>query len=229
MSFLSRLAVLLIGGALVFIGWTGWQRLPDWHKPWTPLAFDDPPSWLTRFKLQRLDANACVSLLAATPFQFEKLPDRDTAGGCQLRDVIRVDHTALQIGAALTLSCRTAVSLALWERHVVLPAAQQQFGQPVKRLEHLGSLACRNVYGREDGRRSQHASADAVDVAGFVFADGRRASVIRHWNTDGAESRFLHQVQAGACGYFDGVFSPDYNAAHADHLHLDRGPYRLCR
>ncbi len=229
MSFLSRIALLVVGGALAYLAWTGWQRLPDWHKPWAPLAFDDPPNWLTRFKLQSLDADSCTALLATTPLRFKELPDRETAGGCELKDVVRVDRTALQIGSPLTLSCRTAVSLALWERHVVLPAAQRELGQPVQRLEHLGSLACRNVYGRAEGRRSQHASADAVDVAGFVFKDGRRVSVARHWSKDGAESRFLHQVHDGACGYFDSVFGPDYNAAHADHLHLDRGPLRICR
>ena len=30
-------------------------------------------------------------------------------------------------------------------------------------------------------------------------------------------------------GVFDAVLSPDYNAAHHDHLHLDRGPFRMCR
>jgi hypothetical protein len=38
--------------------------------------------------------------------------------------------------------------------------------------------------------------------------------------------RDLHQ---GACGFFDAVLGPDYNAAHRDHLHLDRGAYRACR
>ena len=33
----------------------------------------------------------------------------------------------------------------------------------------------------------------------------------------------------GGCRFFDGVLSPDYNAAHRDHLHLDRGPWWFCR
>lgn len=209
--------------------WWGWQRLPDQHNPWAPLAFDDPPNWLTGYKLGRLEPDACQSLLQATPIQFTSLPDRESDSGCTLRDAVRVSRTSLQIGNAVTLSCRAAVSLALWERHVVLPAAQREFGRPVQRLEHFGSLACRNVYGREEGRRSQHASADAIDVAGFVIQGGRRTTVARNWTGDSAEARFLREIRTGACTYFDGVLSPDYNAAHADHLHLDRGPYRLCR
>ncbi len=229
MSSRSWITTVAACAVLVCSGWWAWQRLPDQHNPWVPLAFDDQPNWLTRFKLDRLDAESCQALLATTPLQYSRLEDRDTDSGCELRNTVRVNRTALQIGSAVTLSCRAAVSLALWERHVVLPAAQREFGQPVQRVDHFGSLACRNVYGRSEGRRSQHASADAIDVAGFVIQGGRRPTVARNWKGDGAEARFLREIRTGACIYFDSVFSPDYNAAHADHLHLDRGPYRVCR
>ena len=73
------------------------------------------------------------------------------------------------------------------------------------------------------------ATAEAFDVAGFVLADGRRIRVLGDWNEDSAAARFLHDVRDGACRFFDGVLSPDHNAAHRDHLHLDRGTYRYCR
>ena len=66
-------------------------------------------------------------------------------------------------------------------------------------------------------------------MAGFVLADGRRIRVLGDWEQDTDEARFLHDVRDGACRFFDGVLSPDYNAAHRDHLHLDRGPWRFCR
>jgi hypothetical protein len=121
------------------------------------------------------------------------------------------------------------VSLALWEKHEVAPAAERHFGLPVQSIEHFGSYACRNVYGRPDATRSRHATAEAVDIAGFVLADGRRIRVLGAWHDDSDAGRFLRDVRDGACGFFDGVISPDYNAAHRDHLHLDRGPYRFCR
>ena len=51
---------------------------------------------------------------------------------------------------------------------------------------------------------------------------------------DPAERRFLRRVRDGACGLFATVLSPDYNAAHRDHLHLDQadrgmGGWRSCR
>jgi hypothetical protein len=119
--------------------------------------------------------------------------------------------------------------LALWERHALQPTAKAMLGSGVRRIEHQGSFACRNVYGREGGPRSQHASADALDVAGFVLEDGRRVTVAAHWRASDERAAFLRSIHAQACAFFDGVLGPQYNAAHADHLHLDRGPYRLCR
>lgn len=225
------LLTLATAGALA-AAWTQprW-RLPDRHNPWAPLTIDEPPGWLTRYKLSRLDgrAAACQAVLATASMQLDALPDRTGGAGCLIRNAVRVRATQLRIGEPLTLSCRAAVSLAMWERHAVLPEAERLFGVPLRRLEHVGSYACRNVYGREGGPRSQHASADALDVVGFVLADGRRIAVARDWRGDDAKARFLRGVHDGACRYFDGVLGPDYNREHADHFHLDRGPYRLCR
>ena len=43
------------------------------------------------------------------------------------------------------------------------------------------------------------------------------------------EAAFLRDVRDGACDWFDIVLGPDYNAAHADHFHFDRGGGRICR
>jgi hypothetical protein len=77
--------------------------------------------------------------------------------------------------------------------------------------------------------RSQHARANAIDVASFTLADGRTISVAKHWKSDGAEKRFLHAIHARACDYFRVALGPDYNAAHHNHFHFDRGAFRTCR
>ncbi len=206
-------------------------RLPDRHNPWATLVIDQAPNWLTRHKLQRLskEPTTCLAVLSTSPFRFAAVPDRPLAAGCGFSNAVRIARTAVQVGDSFTLSCQAAVSLALWERHALLPAAQGLLGSPVQRIEHYGSYACRNVYGSEGGRRSRHATADALDVAGFVLADGRRVMVSRHWHSDDDRARFLHRIHEQACDFFDTVLGPDYNAAHADHFHLDRGGYRACR
>jgi len=79
------------------------------------------------------------------------------------------------------------------------------------------------------GRMSQHATANAFDIAGFELADGRRINLLSHWNGDGPEAAFLRQVRDGLCEWFNVTLSPDYNALHADHFHVDMGPFLSCR
>lgn len=228
MKFLAVLLALV--ALLVFSHGRFWQ-LPDRHNPWATLVIAETPGWLTRHKLARLDdaPAQCLAVLGTAEMRFETLADRQTAPGCGFRNAVRVSRTQVQIGAPLQLSCRAAVSLALWEEHVLQAEAQRVLGAPVRSINHYGSYACRNVYGRAEGRRSEHATANALDIAGFVLTDGRRISVARDWPGDADEARFLRAVHQGACLFFSGVLGPDYNRAHADHLHLDRGPYRICR
>lgn len=227
---------MLLLAALLAAAWLthgrAW-RLPDALDPWAPLGYDEPPNWLTRHKLERLvgDPAACRAWIAgATPWQAEPLPDRVTGPGCGFTDVLRLQGTPqLRLASPLPLTCRAAVSLALWERHALQPLAAAHLGSPVRRIDHLGSYACRDIAGRSDGRRSEHATANAIDIAGFVLADGRRIGVLRDWPGDDAESRFLRAVHAGACDWFAGVIGPDRDAAHRDHFHYDGGRWRYCR
>ena len=205
--------------------------IPARWNPWAPLQVAETPNLLTRFKLSTLsaDADLCRSVLADTDMQYDVIADEETGPECGFQDAVRINATPAEVGGPFALTCRAAVSLALWERHSVQPAAQRHFGQPVRRFEHFGSYSCRNVYGRPAATRSRHATAEAWDVAGFVLQDGTRIRIASDWQKTGEEAAFLRDVRDGACRFFDGVLSPDYNAAHHDHLHLDRGPHRICR
>lgn len=229
---------------LAFAGWALWSgalRIPDAWNPWAPLRFDDPPNALTRFKFARASADpaACRELLAQSPLAAAPIEDRSTGEGCGFDNAVRISRTSVAVGDPFALSCRAALSLAMWERHALQQAAERHLGGPVARIEHFGSYSCRNLYGREGGRRSQHATADAFDIGGFVLEDGRRIRVLGDWDAapveddaqsePASEAAFLREVRDGACSWFDAVLGPDYNAAHADHFHFDRGRARICR
>ncbi|HEX8556064.1 MAG TPA: extensin family protein [Sphingomonas sp.] len=108
------------------------------------------------------------------------------------------------------------------------PAAYQMLGSELVRVDTLGSYACRNVAGRD--RRSGHAIANAIDVAGIRLKDGRRLTVAADWNGDDERVRdFWRTLRRSACRRFGTVLSPDYNAAHADHLHLEDDRAQFCR
>lgn len=223
------LAALVAAGSFMLV--TGRWQVPDRHNPWAPLRLDDPPNWMTGFKRSRLagDPAACRAVLNGAGWQWQPVPDRDDGPGCSLRGAVRVERLQAMRVQPFVLSCPAAVSLALWERHSLQPQARRWFGRTVARLEHFGTVACRNLYGRAAGPRSRHATGDAIDVAGLVLDDGRRVVVRRDWGGTSPEAAFLRQVHDGACEHFDVVLGPEANAAHADHLHLDVGGGRACR
>jgi hypothetical protein len=224
------LVLLLIFGAAVVAVWRGWVTLPPQWNPWAPLDVKAPPNLLTRYKLMRLreDSQLCDQALSSSGLRVTRQADSPDAK-CPLTDVLRVQSGDVALSSSFLASCRLAVSFALFERHALQPAAQAVYGQAVTRVDHLGSFACRNVYSRENGRLSQHASANALDISGFRLADGRTISVLKDWPKDTQDARFLRQVRDGACDLFSVVLSPDYNAAHRNHFHVDVGPWWVCR
>ncbi|MDZ5433741.1 extensin family protein [Pseudomonas fluorescens] len=223
------LMLSVIGAAGVSV-WRGWVSLPPQWNPWAPLDVKAPPNLLTRYKLMRLrdDPQLCEQALSSSGLRATRQADSPDAK-CPLTDALRVQGGDVALSSSFLASCRLAVSFALFEHHALQPAAQAVYGQAVARVDHLGSFACRNVYGRENGRLSQHASANALDIAGFRLADGRAISVLKDWPKDNQDAQFLRRVRDGACGLFSVVLSPDYNAAHRNHFHLDVGPWWRCR
>lgn len=223
------LAALLLAVVAAGLLWRGTIAVPDRWNPWAPLDLRDPPNLLTGLKLARVKADPalCRAVLATAGMTARPVPDRREAPGCAIENAVAVSRAGVGLDRGFTASCRLAVAFALFERHALQPAAQEAFGQRAAAIEHLGSYACRNIANRD--RRSRHATADALDLAAVRLADGRRISVLQGWSGDGAEARFLHDLRDRACRIFDVVLSPDYNAAHRDHLHLDVGWFGTCR
>ncbi|WP_293678771.1 extensin family protein [uncultured Phenylobacterium sp.] len=217
------IAALLVGTAVA-------RWAPPEDLPWTPLRLAEPVGMATRAKFERAAADpaACRAILREGEVTFAEAP-RPTRT-CPTPDSLRLGRGVLALSpAAPLMTCREALAYAFWTRHAVQPAARAELRQPIVRVEHYGTYACRNIYGQAEGRRSEHAHANALDVAAFRTAGGARIAVVSHFRDEGPQGRFLRRVRDGACPWFRAVLSPDYNAAHRDHLHLDRGPYRVCR
>lgn len=236
------LAASALGGAFALRA-VGLLELPQRYDPFAPLDVAEAPNWLTPLKLRRARADpaACLATLQRAGLRFEPVPDRPLQQGCGLENAVRLRAgREVALGAATLLSCRAALSFAMWERHALQPLARLHFGRPAVSVQHLGSYACRDINtgdGRATGRRSRHATADALDIAGVTLEGGRsivlRRDAARPW-ADGrgaADSvqAFLFDLHAGACRSFDGVLGPGYNAAHADHFHVEVGGWPMCR
>jgi hypothetical protein len=173
------------------------------------------------------DARQCLGELNQASVSYTPLPDRSFGGGCsQINSValrqIGGDTTHLEVTQINAITCPLARAFAGWARFGAARAASQILGSELVKIETYGSYSCRNIAG--SAKRSEHAHANAIDVAAFVLADGRRITVKGDWadGNRGAQD-FLRAVRSSACKRFGTVLSPDYNAAHADHFHFDLG------
>lgn len=229
--FDSGAIVALIAFAMLLAG-KGWLDAHPGHNPWAPLDLRDPPGWSTPRKVAALrsEVTECRAVLGRSEVAFAVL---DPAGedACARPDRTVLSQFPLAPSRPPT-TCAIGAALELWLRDSVEPAAREVLGSGVSRIEHLGAYSCRRLYGRAAGGWSEHATGNAIDIGAFVLDDGRRISVLRDWPGDSDEAQFLRRVRDGACTSFGTVLSPDYNAAHRDHFHLDqagRGLGGVCR
>jgi len=221
---------LIICLAVIAAAIAGYRWLPSYYNPFVPLNLDDPPGTLTQFKLRRLTPEHCEILLAqANARQLIRTQSvADSAGECPLSDVVRVrSFGRVSLSSSFLASCPLALSSALFINQQARPLTETMMGSSLSRVEHLGSFACRNIYHRPNARRSEHATAQALDISGFTLENGQRISVLRGWE-NATSGPWLRAMLDASCGYFGNALGPDYNAAHANHFHLWMRGFGYC-
>lgn len=178
---------------------------------------------------QIAETRQCMAKLSASGVAFERLPDRSFGGGCSAIGAVKLTDIGVPTTNLGAMTCGLASNFSAWARFAVAPAAHQILGGDLVRINSFGTYSCRPIAG--SAKLSEHAHSNAVDVASFDLADGRKISVTSGWNSDDPQVRqFLRVIHASACKRFRTVLSPDYNAAHHDHLHFDMGgPGGFCR
>jgi hypothetical protein len=202
--------------------------LPRQVDPLAPPDLDEKPHWLTGTQLKQLDLDVgtCRRAVSQTGLLAVIKPAQGIGTSCERAgtlDLARLSQARLKPEET---RCNIAARLFMWEKHVVQPSARRYFNAPVAEILHFGSYSCRTIAGSR--AMSEHANANAFDISGFRLANGRTITVLRHWNGTSAEAAFLRDVRSGACDYFNMTLSPDFNADHRDHFHLDMGWLRGC-
>jgi hypothetical protein len=171
---------------------------------------------------------ACIATLNAHGVAFQ--PVEMSEGGdprCHVAAPVKVSQIEAPFSRPVVMSCLLADRFALFEHSAVQKLAMADLGHSVVRIDHLGAYSCRASTGQHD-RLSEHAYGLAIDISGFHLSDGETISIEHDWSPPGPRSVFLHQLARAACGYFSVVLTPDSNADHFNHFHLDLGPDRLC-
>ena len=224
--------VAIVAGLIALFIWLN-RTIPGQHLPWKELDPDAPIGLATRTQLLRVSISpnaTCATLaresegLASIPADPKAAPD--PCGWDVARVVSGVDQITL--AGESNMQCPLALGVRIWLGEADR-IAQKELGQPLAKIHHFGTYSCRRQYGANSGPWSEHAFANAWDVASFELADGSLISVLRDWKGERAKRRFLRKTRDAACDIFRVTLSPDYNAAHADHFHLDMGPGSSCR
>jgi hypothetical protein len=129
--------------------------------------------------------------------------------------------TPIAVVPTATLACPIVSALDSWIATGLQPSAMRWFGQPVVEIKQISAYSCRSMNGQRGAPISEHAFGNALDMAAFTLADGRKVTVKDGWHGRPEERGFLHDIHAAACRQFSTVLAPGSNRFHYDHIHVD--------
>ena len=144
----------------------------------------------------------CVRLLAPIAAEVEiSQPVRQDVCGAPapvLLKRIGAGPGKVEVSPPAVLNCAMVAGLHAWVEKTLQPAAREALGTSVVRLRNASGYACRARNGHPLGtdRLSEHALANAIDIAGFVTADGRTVDVVRSWGPTARDRREADKVAA---------------------------------
>ncbi len=169
----------------------------------------------------------CLAHLDEAGVRYSVAAVPASVDACSVVTPVLVTQAGIAWNQPGVVSCGFALALDAFAREEVTPSALAHFARDVRLIRHFGTYACRREYGGE-GRWSQHAAGRAIDIAGFELSDGTSILVERDWRGAGTKSAFLHDIARRACRRFSVVLTPDSDAYHYNHIHIDTGPWKLC-
>ncbi len=171
-------------------------------------------------------AQACLDELArrGAAFRLELLGE--TREECRVENGIVATRLPLALNRPAHMACETALALARFEEGALQPLARQHLSRSVVKIHHAGAYDCRAQ--RNGKRQSQHAFGRAIDILAFELDDGSLIKVKEQWRGRTPRTAFLRSAAQQACQHFNLVLTPDSDADHQDHLHVDLGPWKRC-
>lgn len=196
------------------------------EKPPEPAKPEDPAA-----------LQACLGALKEIGAEFKQLePIRDAEQGCGIEAPVELSVVlpGIKLEPSGTMRCETALALSRWTKEMMVPAAALALPEKkVTAIANASTYICRNRNSAENGKISEHAKGNAVDISTISFDKGEPL-VMKPRGEDGTpEGAFQRTITAAACLFFRTVLSPGSDATHQDHLHLDvlerKGGYLYCR
>lgn len=143
----------------------------------------------------------------------ELAPVSSKVQGCGIEEPVRVTSVdGIRLTTPATINCTTAKALKTWINEGMRPA----FGnREVVELRIAASYICRLRNNVRGAKISEHGRGKAVDISGFIMADGKE------WSIAGDYNRTIRRAHKAACGIFGTTLGPGSDGYHEDHLHFD--------
>jgi hypothetical protein len=218
------------------------------HEPNEPAPLPANPSGVEQTPWDTLVLNQCAEELkvaGVTDYTFLKRRQIETLSSrnhsnlyCYVPQSMhyRRGPGDFSYSTYLQLNCKMAVALARFEK-VAQRVAKKTLG-PKARISHidvLGAYNCRRLR-KHPEFQSQHSFGNALDVEAFRIRGFGTVSLKDHWwNKKTAwgrkASRFLYQLvtELRRENVFTNVLTPNFDASHENHLHLDKAPHKDIR
>ena len=154
--------------------------------------------------------DGCFTELNSQNIQFTRIGDMKD-GICLVKDAVRIEaFPTTKMSGPIVLNCKAALATHKWFEEI-----------KAKNVTHFGTYNCRTMRG--SGVMSEHSFGTAIDIASI-----NGSSVKRHWKEKSDRGAYIRKAAQLACDYFSNAITPDHNALHHDHLHLDLGYGSSC-
>ena len=143
----------------------------------------------------------CTNVLAATAAEVEIL-EPVKHGECGLPAPVELKS----IGSApkivfdppVEVNCAMVAALGKWVKSTLQPKALERYKSPVVRIIGGSGYSCRNIYNLPNAKLSQHALANAIDIGGFGFQNGRTIVVLKGWGPTARDIKAKAEAEAKA-------------------------------
>ncbi|WP_271198873.1 extensin family protein [Methylopila turkensis] len=187
-----------------------------------PPDADTPPPVVAPDPQARERDPECRTLARNAAAVAKPLPALIGAGSCgaplpvELSGVRLRDGSTVAIEPPAILRCGAASALVALVRDDWAPAAARD-GATLTEVRTAASYICRGRNNRANAKMSEHGLANAVDVSGVGFKDGRELGIYHKQ----MPQTLAQTIKPSACARFMTVLGPGSDGYHEDHLHLD--------
>ncbi len=146
-------------------------------------------------KAARQQCAAILKRIAAVAVYEEPIKEGECGDPAPIRLISLGRKPEVVISPPALVNCEMAEAMHTWLKSGLQPLARQHLGGPIVKIVTMSDYSCRNAYGRARGRLSQHALANALDIAGFITSKGDTTMLLADW---GATKRDIRRQVAAA-------------------------------